>query len=329
MTVWLFGTSVSIQRSGWTGRLAQRIDEPLANLSIGDQTSIMGLARLSQVVDQFQPNDVVVWEYPLLDILLLSCFGVADIMRAMRQAWHMARAAGAHVIVVFFTPKPDLAEPSAFEEQIKAAAVQDGAAIVDVRKCFPADDDPARHYKDIRHLHIDSPVLDVVATGVLECIASRRASSRPASPGPYTAPYWRWWSVGLPGAGPQRVLQSSLVSVRTTALQPGREDIELPPHRRLVCVVVASDDRAGALWCGHQLCLPASCKKPEHLSFQFLLRVTRIPCVRGRIERLSAAPRYSLSSGSWVDFGMAPAPEPGPVDVVGVLLEESPAAEDK
>jgi hypothetical protein len=70
MTFWVCGTSVSIKR-GYVDHLTRMIaPEQLENISIGDESSLMGLMRVHSVQHKFARGDVLVWEFPLLDIFL-------------------------------------------------------------------------------------------------------------------------------------------------------------------------------------------------------------------------------------------------------------------
>src|SRR3569833_1183009 len=110
---WIVGTSVSIEDGGYVTRLRQRLQaagESLSNLSVGDQTSMMGYMRLLTHATQIARGDVVVWEYSLLDSLLTdSIFVVSDVHKARRYAWALAKHRGAQVVVVLTPPKLHLA----------------------------------------------------------------------------------------------------------------------------------------------------------------------------------------------------------------------------
>jgi hypothetical protein len=323
MTLWIFGTSVSAQREGWTTRLAACSREPIVNLSVGDQTSIMGFSRRSNISTKFMPGDVVIWEYPLLDILMVDMFGEADILAAMQNAWHTAMTMGAHVIVLLMTPLRDIEAASNFELRIRAATAKAAVPFIDLRRCFEGIGDPAAHYSGDRHIRLDSIVLDRITAAICDEIISCRNRPNPSRPPRPPVPAWRWQTAAQMGAGGIFTRENSLVSAEVSRLDAsGLEALDVQPHDRLICAIVVSDHAAGSWWCGHIFCPPASCRMPEHLDYPFLLRATRIACLRGKVERLWATPEYALQQGSWSDYGFVSSSDANPVEILGVLTAD-------
>lgn len=323
MTIWIFGTSVSAQREGWTTRLAAYSHEPIINLSVGDQTSIMGFARLSNIINKIIPGDIVIWEYPILDILMVDIFGEGDILAAMHNAWSTATMMGCHVIVLLMTPQRDVGAPSDFELRIVAAAREAVVSIVDFRDYFTSIGDPTEHYSDDRHIRLDSILLDRIAAAVCEEIITCRQRPEPSHPPRPAVPVWHWQTAVQMGARETSMRENSLVSVEVGRLDAsGMETLYVRPHDRFIGAVIVSDHSAGSLWCGHVLCPPASCRMPEHFENPFLLRMTRIACLRGKVERLRAAPEFALQRGAWSDYGFVNSTDANPIEIIGVVTAD-------
>ena len=323
MTIWIFGTSVSAQRGGWSSRLGALTGEPIVNMSVGDQTSIMGFSRLSSTSNRFVPGDIVVWEYPLLDILMIDFFEEADILAAMLNAWHAAMIMGAHVIVLLVTPRRDVAAASDFEIRINAVAMEAAVSRVNLRDYFDSDDDLVEHYSSDRHIRLDSNLLDRLAAAVYEEITDCRKRPIPSRLARHPGPVWHWWTAEQMGATNILLRENSLVSAEVGWLDAlGSESLHVPAHDRLICAVVMSYHSSGSLWCGHIFCPPASCRLPEQFNYPFLLRTTRIPCLRRKVERLWATPEYALQQGAWSDYGFVNSSDANPIEVVGVVTAD-------
>jgi hypothetical protein len=105
--VHFFGTSNSILRPGYIENLEQMLADkgiPLYNRSVGESTSVMGLMRLHQCLENISVGDVVVWEYPILDVMLRDFYGESEITNAYRMAWTLAAEKGAQIVVVYINP---------------------------------------------------------------------------------------------------------------------------------------------------------------------------------------------------------------------------------
>ena len=171
--LWIVGTSVSIEDGGYVTRLAARAAEhgiATRNLSIGDQTSVMGYMRVLDARQDIAAGDTVVWEYSLLDTLLSkSLFNANDVHNARRLAWQCVLERGANAIVLMTAPKKHLHRRSPCEDIIARDAASIGMPCIDTRELSKALGirDAAAHYRDDRHPRQDSPLVDAMVDAVL------------------------------------------------------------------------------------------------------------------------------------------------------------------
>lgn len=328
-TLWIVGTSVSIEDGGYATRLGARAQDAgwtLRNLSVGDQTSLMGWMRVCAHADAIRPGDVLVWEYSLLDALLTPDHAAPEDVRAARRlAWNWITRRGVRLLALFTPPLRDWAARTGVEHDSAADAAVLGVPVVDLRALAArlGVDDPAPHYRDDRHPATGSPLVQATADALWTLArqtAPRRWWSRP--PRLRGLPDWRWHGAAALAAGSGVALQhvaNSLLAVDAASLQIDQA-LALPPHRRVVAVGVLSRHGSGAVWCGHPGCPPMSTRLPDSLPYRFLLRGTGLPCLRHRIDRLVAAPDWCYHVGEVRGYGQAPS-QPGPIEVFGALLE--------
>ncbi len=336
MTIWIVGTSVSIQHGGYVTRLNDRLRgmpgvDSCRNLSVGDQNSLMGCMRVLAHQSEFRADDLVIWEYSLLDTILDdNMFPAVDVQAARRLAWSVLCEHGVRIVVLLVPPRRGV---DAHSEQ-EQAALADAAAlrldVLDVREIFKELNLAGEsQYADDRHLQLDSPVLDSLAESLLVLIRKPRSASRSffRSQSALPLPSWRW-------AGPRELASgdsqqhtrytNSLMDVPALAL-PVDSRITLPANERIVAVGIVSTHASGGLWCGHPGCAPAATRLPSELRHDFLLRASPVPCVRAGIEGLVAAPDWSYGRGVWAAYGQELCEQSGPVVVFGVLYEPTPA----
>lgn len=330
--LWIVGTSVSIEDGGYVTRLAARAAEHgivTRNLSIGDQTSVMGYMRVLGSRDEIHAGDAVIWEYSLLDTLLTeSLFDASDVHHARRLAWRCLLKRGANVIVLLTAPKKHLHRRSACEEAIARDATAIGLPCIDTRELFNAlgVGDAAAHYRDDRHPRLDSPLVDTMVDAALAHMLAPQSISREAaieSLCANTAQNWHWLDAQTLAAAsgiPVRNFHNTLLSIDAVPLAPDG-GLAVPPLRRIVGVGCVSTHESGGLWCGHPGCPPASLRLPAELPYPFLLRTTAIPCLRGEISRIVCAPAYAYARGVWCDYGQALSRASAEVGVFGVLYE--------
>lgn len=159
-SVWIFGTSASIIR-GYATLLPEHLPGyRVRNWSIGNQTSIMGLMRLHQCYPSIEPDDFIVWEYPLLDMLLEPFHDRQNITDAFSSACALVAAKGAHMIVVALAPRAYITgdtDYSVREGELRAATAEINGTYLDVRDDFAAagwrtPGEQAAQYQDDRHL---------------------------------------------------------------------------------------------------------------------------------------------------------------------------------
>jgi len=338
-TLWIVGTSVSIEDGGYVTRLgerAQTLGIPLRNLSVGDQTSVIGYMRVLGHRDEIKPTDVVVWEYSLLDTLLTepseNIFRADDVHLARRSAWQCVLECGAALIVLLTPPKKYLLERSACEAIIANDAESLGLAYIDVRDLFAelGIHDCAAHYHDDRHPRHDSPVIAAMMNALI------RHTLNPSRPSTKAIFAWvrkcitaRWQWLGsediAKGVGlPAQTFRNSLVTIDAIPLGPG-ETVAVPVSQRIVAVGIVSAHDSGGLWCGHADCMPASTRLPEKLPYTFLLRVTGIPCKRDQISSITSATKHAYRDGVWRDYGQDLCSVPGSAGVFGILYEAAEA----
>ena len=336
--LWIIGTSVSIEDGGYATRLAMRAAEhgvATRNLSIGDQTSVMGYMRVLDSRDEIRTEDAVIWEYSLLDTLLTESLFVAnDVHHARRLAWKCLLERGANVIVLLTAPKKHLHKRSACEEAIARDAAAVGLPCIDTRELFNTLGirDASAHYRDDRHPQLDSPVIEAMVDAVLtHMLAPQFIVREPAIEWlrANTGQNWQWLdsrTLAAAAGVPLRNFRNSLLAIDAVPLQVD-DAVALPPLRRIVGVGCVSSHATGGLWCGHPGCPPASLRLPAVLPYPFLLRTTAIPCLCGEISRIACAPAYAYGRGVWCDYGQALSNVPGEVGVFGVLYEAGPGAQ--
>lgn len=327
--IWIAGTSVSIESGGYVTQLAALAAAQglsLTNLSVGDETSLMGCMRVLSHGSSIAPGDVVVWEYSLLDALIGRNFVHADIREARRMAWEAVLDRRAHLVVIMSPPRKGMRTLSRHERETAADALELGQRCIDVRGLFDEAHvpDPLSQFRDDRHLRIDSPVVSRLARNVLDAVAERhgrdlpqRLLDRASDWRCRTGLGWMWIGaddlVLAPPPAPQGIA-NSLVKLRAVMLtQETRASLERPVQP--VYVGTVSRVSSGALWCGHADCKAASTALPARHSHAFLARAIRLPCRRGA-RCLVAAPHGTRLQ---IPYGTAAGPLPGNVEIFGVL----------
>lgn len=325
-TLWIVGTSVSIESGGYVAQLqAAAPDWRLRNLSVGDQTSMMGYLRVLQHRAQFARGDVVVWEYSLLDHLLTQgLFDRGDVRRARRFAWNLLRELGVGLVVLFTPPREDLGARTEIERECAEDAARMGAPWFDLRDAFAelGIDAPHKHYRDDRHPRVDSPAVARWVERLREAIAGAAAPAHALDEAELAEP-WQWLDAETLAANAgrgTRTLKNSLMTLEAVPLAVD-DRMALPATRRVVALGVVSTHASGGAWCGHPGCPPASTRLPADLSYAFLLRVTGLPCIRAHIDQIVSAPGWAYRNGHWRDYGQALVSEPGPVEVFGALID--------
>jgi hypothetical protein len=312
MTIHIFGTSVSIAR-GYATELAETYN--VRNWSIGDQTSVIGLMRAHMASSALKPGDTAVWEYPLLDIMLAHRFGIEEIRSAFRQALGLLSDRGINRIALFSTPKAHIQEPTATEIELKEIATEMGCHIIDVRNIFKRQKivEPEALYFDDRHMHAGTSVQAEVIRLILAA-----AEKGPPFDAPGVHERWRW----IPAGGNMKSFTNSFVSVDTIELLPNSGGFTIPKTCRVVAVGVVATRTSGACWCGHPGCPPASIGLPEGSMLPFLLRATRLPCVRATVDFISAAPSWATSNGVWMGYNHRAWVGEAPIHVFGALIQQ-------
>jgi hypothetical protein len=336
-TLWIVGTSVSIEDGGYATLLAERAAQlgiSTRNLSVGDQTSIMGCMRVLDQGDDIKAGNVVVWEYSLLDTLLRRPpFFARDVHAARRVAWQSLLDRGASVIVLLTAPKKHLATRTACEARIARDARALRLPCIDTRELFAGMGihNPAAHYRDDRHPRGDSPVIGAMVDAVLECALA------PAPPDKETVTawarknitaHWQWedaQSLAMSARLTLRTIHNSLVAIDALPLAEGMA-IAIPAASRIVGIGIVSTHESGGIWCGHPGCPPASTRLPAKLPYGFLLRNTAVPCLRGRVSSIASATDHTYGSGVWADYGQELSNSPGEVAVFGILYETQSVA---
>lgn len=336
--LWIIGTSVSIEEGGYFSRLALRLHTgpgiAVRNLSVGDQTSLMGCMRVMMHRDDFAPGDVVVWEYSLLDTLCVSLFAEDDVRAARRMAWRCLLERGVHLLVLMTPPREHLLRRSRQEAEAAADAALLGALCIDGRALF-ADlgvTDAAAHYRDDRHPRQDSPVVDAMAARVFDAVVARHGcrrtlpeSSRPERWLDIAVPAWRWLdaaTIASDGAASTMTFSNSLASVESVTLAVA-ERVTIAAARRIIGIGIVSTHASGGLWCGHPDCAAVSTRLPGDLGYPFLLRSTTLPCQHARIDTLASAPAGAYGAHVCAAYGQARCRATGPVAVFGLLYEPS------
>ena len=330
--LWIIGTSVSIEDGGYATRLAARAAEhgiETHNISIGDQTSVMGYMRVLDSRDAMAPGDIAIWEYSLLDTLLTeSLFDADDVHHARRLAWQCLLEREVHVIVLLTAPKKHLYRRSACEDMTARDAGEIGLPCIDTRELSVAldIDDVATHYRDDRNPRQDSPLINAMVDAALAFVLSPRPIDNSTAIEwlrKNTAQNWHWLDAKAIAATcsiPVRDFCNSLLAIDAVLLVPDAE-VALPRLRRIIGVGCVSTHESGGLWCGHPGCPPASLRLPAELSYAFLLRTTAISCLRGEVARVVCAPAYAYGRGVWSDYGQTLSTVPAEVGIFGVLYE--------
>lgn len=334
--LWIVGTSVSIEDGGYCSRLALRLSGgqgiPLANLSVGDQTSLMGCMRVMARQGEFAPGDVVVWEYSLLDALCASLFRDDDVSDARRMAWTCLLERGVHLLVLMTPPREHLLRRSLQEAETADDAASLGIPCIDVRALFAelGITDAAGHYRDDRHPRQGSPVVEMMAARLFDAVVARHGRA----PAPATssslarwrsraAPTWRWVdaaTVAGGGAAPMKTFSNSLTSIECVTLGVDA-CIAIPAAKRIIGIGIVSAHASGGLWCGHSRCPAVSTRLPDDLDYPFLLRSTTLPCLHARVDTLVSAPAPAYRGQTCAAYGQARCHATGPVAVFGLLYE--------
>lgn len=335
-TFWIIGTSVSIEDGGYVTLLAERaraIGMQIRNLSVGDQTSVIGYMRLLAHRVDIQAADVVVWEYSLLDKLLTepedNIFHPDDVHAARRLAWQCIFKIGAALIVVLIPPKKYLSQRNDCEVAIAEDARLLDVPCLDARELFTQLDieNAELHYRDDRHPRHESPVIAALVDALISCAAkrSRIPTKKMLSVwnNIHPAPNWRWQDAATLLKNNDATLQqfrNSLVTVDAVQLVPGAAT-NVPAATRVVATGIVSMHNSGGLWCGHLECTPVSARLPSDLPYSFLLRITRLPCKRNQVSKIASAEDSAYDVGVWNDYGQAASRQPGPVAIFGILYE--------
>jgi hypothetical protein len=326
----VIGSSVSIEDGGYVTHLAAQLLErgiALRNLSVGDQTSVMGYMRTRMHLNEMAAGDVVAWEYSLLDTLLTErLFPAADVHSARRRAWVCLLERGVSIVVVLSAPRQYLDQLTDCEREICDDAQQLGLDIVDMRElfCQAGIIDPHAHFRDDRHPRVDSAIVPCIANAVVAAVTSVRAIDRcrvSAWKRTRVSKRWRWIDAATLKNRADRPAQSfsnALVSVHAIIFSSGTR-FRLP-RSRLIAVGCVSAHDSGALWCGHTGCVATSVRLPDDLPYAFLLRVTGVACQRN-VEDICGAMPVAFANGIWADYGQAAYATPGKVAVFGILLE--------
>lgn len=332
--LWIVGTSVSIEHGGYVSHLqalAPGAGFALRNLSVGDQTSVMGCLRVFAHLTEFRRGDVVVWEYSLLDHLLTQGqFPVADVIAARRMAWNRLAALGVAVVVLICPPRSHFDQATAAERVARADAERIGQVCIDVRQLFAGLGirDPDRHYRDDRHPLTDSPLIAAIAAAVLRAALSSRQRRAP-DPLLLPAPAWLWLALadrGILASGSTQTFANALMTVPARQLEVDQA-IALPPTRRVVALGVVSEHASGGAWCGHPECPPVSTRLPASLDYAFLLRASALACTRASIDRIVSAPDWAYRNGYLRSYGQELSDAPGRIALFGALIEvDAPAA---
>lgn len=332
--LWIVGTSVSIEDGGYATQLVQRVSHELGiestNLSIGDQTSLIGCMRILDCHAQTSSGDVVVWEYSLLDSLLTPrMYCEQDIDGARRLAWSAVLAQNAWLVVLITPPRNAINKVSDIEARTIREARELNLRCIDGRALFArlGIRRPQTHYRDDRHPRTDSPVLDSMAATIYDFVASHHGRPRLPKDGPNVPkpPQWTWLSArDLAGDSRHaaREFSNSLVCVNAVEAQIGTS-INVPDLGCIVAVGIVSTHESGALWCGRPECSPVSTRLPAKLGYSFLLRSTALPCSHFNGGVLASAPQRAFGRGTWAGYGQERTSPPGPIWVFGILYDSS------
>lgn len=332
-TLWVIGTSASIGKRRYAGLLAAAAPGILVrNISVGDQTSMMGLLRVLTHRSEFRAGDTVIWEYSLLDHLLtLGPFDSRDVSRARRTAWNLLQEMEIGLVVILTPPLDAILSRTEAEREAVQDAAAIGATVIDMRDLYAELGivDPRAHYQDDRHLCPGSPVHALLVSRLLLGVHSGNAIRGRLAIPESSVKAWKWLGASelASGAGlATRHLANSLLEVEAVELSIDQQ-VSLPPTRRIVALGIVSTHMSGGAWCGHRGCPPASTRLPSSEDYSFLLRVTGLPCLRAgidAIERVVSAPAWSYCNGSWRDYGQELSDSPDQIAIFGALVETEP-----
>lgn len=326
--LWIFGTSVSIERPGYVEHLetlAVAAGWKLVNLAVGDQCSVMGYLRVLQHLPEaelcFAAGDCAVWEYSLLDHFLAHSFDAADIRDLRLRAWQALGACNVAVVALLMPPRDALQSSTAAEAELNSQAKMHGVAVYDARTQLAAIPDAISFFRDDRHLRAECPALPALAAALWQQLLS--ASPRQILLTPSRL-YWLDAEALRAQGGPElELFSNSFLRTPALRLRPD-ESVVLPETLRVVAAGVLSQHQSGALWCGHAGCPPSANRLPDTLSYNFLMRVALVACQRAPITRLVAAPDWSFQCGQSFGYGFTPCSGAGDVLLFGVLVELMP-----
>jgi hypothetical protein len=329
--IWIAGSSVSIEEGGYATKLRLALAEvgiPLTNLSIGDQTSIMGAMRILSHEDCIGAGDVVIWEYTLLDAMIGHWkFAHKDVTGARRAAWERVTQRRAHVLVVMWPPRDRIAALTPQEQQTLQDALELGFEVIDVRAIARhlRIENPATEYRDDRHPHADSILSK--ATASMAAAYARSRHGTPLAEDAYLRfanwrraddRLWRWIGArDLAASNDVELHQASnsLLSVDVIRLECG-SSVRLPFGLTRVVAGVLSKHDSGAIGCGHWFCGASGTTLRPTLEFDFLIRAANIFCWYGTIHQITSVRHTRRIRAS---FNAARRGRTGSVEIFGVL----------
>jgi len=316
MTIWICGTSVSIS-PGYTTYLEEHFQpDQIEDISIGNQSSFMGLVRAHQHKNNFRPKDILIWEYPLLDILFEPFYGSDGLLGAMEEAWLLARSKGVKVIVAISLPKSTVQVPSSIEQRIADLAAHHRISVVNLRDSFASCgmlESAESYYVDDRHSRKDCLALKDFSERIVAA-----ANAKPVVRGireRFHKPRWQWR--GADQFGATETFSNSLLTIDAIRLSENSRIDGFKAERAFACIVASEE--TGAIWCGHQYCPPVGTRKLKS-TIPWSLQLCRIYCVRNDISQIVRAPNYAIANSQIADYGAEITPSVADVLFSGILF---------
>jgi sulfur relay (sulfurtransferase) DsrF/TusC family protein len=172
MAIHLVGGSNSRMKEGWSRYLADILDEPMHNRSIGATSSIMG-AVLLDVLDDIKSGDTLIWEYALNDSgHVRRGYPCETLLRFIEYTLRECARRGIRFTAAIFTPKFHNKTPDAITLRTRALALfaSYGVDAFDVNECYCTRNNlqefPDELYSNPLHYVENDDLMGFIAQGV-------------------------------------------------------------------------------------------------------------------------------------------------------------------
>lgn len=178
------GGSNSVFKDGWVAHLAQRLPEPVRNLSVGASTSLCGIYRML-LEDGPQPGDTVIWEYALNEsVHVRRGYDLDSVLRGVEHLLRLCADRGCRFVPLIFMPRVDEAKPERppYYDALLALLRDYGLEAVDIaprlRAARGVQTLPDECYQDGMHYQRSDEILGLIADSVAEALPAGAVPAR-------------------------------------------------------------------------------------------------------------------------------------------------------